>query len=114
MSVIDDYLVAIPKSQREVLERIRSTVKKLVPEATDTIGYGMPVMKLNGKYLIGFSSFKDHMSIFPRANPVASTKTKLKAYKTSKGTIQFTTDNPLPDELLQEIIVECLKNIPNS
>jgi len=112
MSVIDEYLMQVDEPQRVALSHVRNVIKQLAPDAVDTIGYGMPVLKQDGKYLIGFAAFKNHMSIFPGANPVASTIKKLKDFKTSKGTIQFTIDRPLPDELLIEIIAACLQNIP--
>ncbi len=84
-------------------------VKQVAPDAVDTIGYGMPVLKQNGKYLIGFSAFKNHMSIFPGANPVATTQAKLEGFKTAKGTIQFTVDHQIPDAVLVEIITSCLE-----
>lgn len=109
MSVIDDYLKKLDPAQRAELERVRQVVKQIVPGAEETIGYGMPVFKHNKKYLIGMSGFKNHMSIFPGAGPIAELQDKLGKYKTSKGTIQFTLDNPLPNSLLKEIVVQCQK-----
>jgi len=113
MNVIDDYLDTINSLQRPALERIRVVVHRLAPDAVETIGYGMPVFKYKGKYLIGFAGFKNHMSIFPGANPVEATKAKLAHFKTAKGTIQFTLDNPLPDDILEEVIHESMNNIKN-
>lgn len=108
MSVIDDYLENVPADQKAELERIRKIVKQIVPEAEETIGYGMPVFKVKGKYLIGMCQFKDHLSLFPGSEPIEDLKDKLKPYKTSKGTIQFTLDNTIPDSLVTEIIASCL------
>lgn len=105
MSIIDEYLSKLAPEQKQALEHVRQVVRDNFPKAEDTIGYGMPVMKLNGKYLLGFSAFKDHLSIFPGAYPIEQLKGRLKGYKTSKGTIQFTLDKPLPDELLQQILI---------
>jgi uncharacterized protein YdhG (YjbR/CyaY superfamily) len=113
MSVIDDYLATIDEPKRTTLAHIRSFIKQIVPDAVETIGYGMPVFKYHDKYLIGFAAFKNHMSIFPGANPVATTKAKLQGYRLSKGTIQFTIDHQLPDDILAEIVNECVKNISN-
>jgi len=111
MSVIDEYLKNIAPPQRLELERIRKSIKHIVPDAEETIGYGMPVFKYKGKYLIGLSAFKNHMSIFPGAEPVELFKDKLGDFKTSKGTIQFTLENPIPESLIKEIIEECLERI---
>ena len=110
MSEIDSYLTkTATDSQREKLEHVRALVKEWVPDAEETIGYGIPVLKLNGKYLIGFAAFKNHMSIFPGAAPVADLEEKLAGFKLSKGTIQFTEDNLIPDALLKEIVELCKK-----
>lgn len=109
MSVIDKYLEHIDPDQRAELERIRKVAKQVVPDAEETIGYGMPVFKHNKKYLIGMCAFKKHLSIFPGSGPIDALQDKLKKYKTSKGTIQFTTDNSIPDALLKEIVLSCVK-----
>ncbi len=107
MTVIDDLLAATDPPQRTELERIRRTVHEICPGAEEVKTYGMPGFKYKGKYLLSFAAFKDHMSLFPGAEPNAQLEDKLKEYKRSKGTIQFTLDNTLPDELLTEIIQLC-------
>ncbi len=104
MSVIDNYLAKIPADQRTELERVRTIIMKTAPEAEDTIGYGMPVLKYHGKYLIGFAPFKQHMSIFPGAGAVEALKDQLTTYTLSKGTVQFTLEKPLPEPLLRAIV----------
>ena len=109
MSVIDDYLATVEEPKRVVLEHVRNVIKGVAPDAVDTIGYGMPVLKQDGKYLIGFSAFKNHMSIFPGANPAATTQAKLNHFKTSKGTIQFTVEQQIPEAVLVDIVLSCLE-----
>lgn len=104
MSVIDDYLKEVSGPQKQQLERIRQTVKQTVPDATEVISYGIPAFKYDNKYLIGFAAFKDHMSIFPASGPIAVLKEKLSNYKLSKGTIQFTIDNPVPKSIIVELV----------
>jgi uncharacterized protein YdhG (YjbR/CyaY superfamily) len=111
MSVIDEYLENVNPSQRLQLERVRTIVKQTVPDAEEVISYGMPAFKYKGKYLIGFAAFKDHMSIFPTAGPVEAAKGKLGAYKLSKGTIQFTVDNPIPEATIKELIAHRVASI---
>ena len=106
MSVIDDYLETIIPSHRTELERVRSIIKASIPDLKDTeevISYGLPTINYKGKHLVHFSSFKDHLSLFPGALS-KDLKDKVQDYKTSKGTIQFTVDHPLPDALIQEIV----------
>jgi uncharacterized protein YdhG (YjbR/CyaY superfamily) len=103
MSTIDDYLINIESLQKTELEKVRNAVKKAVPEAQEVITYGMPGFKYKGKYLIAFAPFKDHLSIFPGTEAVEAFKNKLSGYKTSKGTIQFTVDNPIPEDIIIDI-----------
>src|SRR5690348_13559001 len=99
MSVIDDYLSDVSQQQRQQLERIRKIVKKTAPDVEEVISYGIPAFKYEGKYLIGFAAFKDHMSLFPTAGPIEALKHKLGTFKISKGTIQFSVNNPVPESL---------------
>lgn len=111
MTVIDEYLATIPKDHRSVLAHIYEVCKKTVSETTDTIGYGMPLLKYKGKYLIGFCSFKNHMSIFPGSEAIEVFKTELEKFKTSKGTVQFSVDKPLPDDIVIKIVRQCARRI---
>lgn len=104
MTVIDDYLQKVEPAQREALERVRRICMEVVPDAEDTIGYGMPVLKYKGKYLIGFCQFKNHMSVFPGAGALETMHAKLDGYITSKGTIQFTLEKPLSEAIITEMI----------
>lgn len=105
MSQIDTYLDEhASASQRPHLEHIRQLVLEMVPEATETIGYGIPTFKYKGKNLIHFAAFKHHMSIFPTASPIAELKDQLAAFTVAKGTIQFTEDNLIPDELIKQLV----------
>lgn len=111
MSVIDDYLKTIPPAQRAELQRVRKLILKTVPDATETISYGMPVFKYQGKYLIGISAFKNHMSLFPGSGPIAELKERLTEFKTARGTIQFTLEKPIPEVLVVAIVERCLAAI---
>jgi len=104
MSVIDNYLEKVSQPQKAELERIRKIVKQTVPEAEEVISYGMPGFKYNKKYLVGFASFKDHLSLFPTSHPIEVLENKLGNFKLSKGTIQFTPDNPIPKAVIKELV----------
>lgn len=105
MNEIDTYLKNATPSQKEYLEHIRSKIKELVPDAIEVMSYGIPTFRLNGKNLIHYAFFKDHMSLFPGSGPIADLEDKLQNYKLSKGTIQFTEENNVPDNLLEEIVL---------
>src|SRR4051812_25778834 len=111
MSVIDEYLDNVSAPQRAELERIRRIVQETVPEAEELISYGMPGFKYQGKYLVGFAAFKDHLSLFPTSRPVEVFEDKLKGFQISKGTIQFTEENPIPEHLIKEILLSRVADI---
>ncbi len=111
MNEVDKYLSGLNKEQQTELSRIRGKVNNLVPEATEGIGYGMPVFKYKTKYLIGYCGFKNHMSIFPGAEAVEALEDKLVDYQTSKGTIQFTLEKPLSDDLVTKVVEYCKDRI---
>ena len=101
---IDAYLKLQPKEVRVVLEKLRQTIKQTAPEAEEVISYGMPAFRCNGM-LMYFAAFKNHCSLFPASGSVIKEmKDELKSYKTSKGTIQFTIEKPLPVSLVKKIV----------
>ncbi len=101
---IDTYLAAVPPEPRAALERLRRTIRAAAPQATETISYGMPTFKQQGA-LVYFAAFKSHCSFFPgSAGLIRAYQRELAPYKTSKGTIQFTPDRPLPAALVREIV----------
>ena len=100
---VEAYLAALPEEARATLEKIRKAIKAAAPKATEVISYQMPMYKHHG-LLVGFAAFKDHCSFFPGANPVATYKDELKAYKTSRGTIRFPIGKPLPAALVRKLV----------
>jgi len=99
---IDDYLSQLPEDQRRVLQSLRSQILAAAPGAEETISYGLPTFKLNGS-LVHFGAAKRHCAFYPHSviEPFAD---RLKAYDTSKGTIRFQPDSPLPEALVREIV----------
>jgi len=83
---------------------MRAAIRSVVPrEATETISYGIPAFKHNG-ILVWFAAFSDHCSLFPTAAVIEKFKTQLKSFSTSKGTIHFPLDKPLPIALIKKIV----------
>jgi uncharacterized protein YdhG (YjbR/CyaY superfamily) len=100
----DEYLAAVPEPARSTLNKIRVAIRSVVPpEATEAISYGMPAFKYKGT-LIWFAAFSSHCSLFPTASVIEAFKKELKGFSTSKGTIQFPTDKPLPTALVQKLV----------
>lgn len=102
---VDAYLANVPEPARATLEKMRATIRSVVPkEATEGISYGMPAFRYKGA-LVGYAAFKDHCSFFPmQASLIDEMKDELKTYRTSKGTLQFAQDKPLPAALLKKMV----------
>lgn len=107
---VDQHLAKIPQPQRSTLEALRKTMRELLPEAEEVISYGFPGYKVDGKIIGGFDAFKNHCSYFPHSSLVISNLEKeLAGYQTSKGTLQFPVDKPLPKALVKKLIREKLR-----
>lgn len=104
MTVIDNAFAQMAEPQKAALQHIREIVHTLAPDAEEVMTYGMPGFKYKGRYLIAFTAFKDHLSLFPTSAPVEAFQNKLSDFKLSKGTIQFTVEKPIPDELVRDIV----------
>ena len=100
---VEEYLSSLPENLRDKLEKIRQTIKKAVPEAEEVISYNMPAYKLN-RVLVYFAAFSNHIGFFPTASGVSAFKKELSAYGTSKGTIRFPLDKPIPYDLIERIV----------
>jgi uncharacterized protein YdhG (YjbR/CyaY superfamily) len=106
---IDEYLLDIPENQRIALEELRQIIRETAPKAEEVISYGMPAFKYHGM-LVYFAAFKNHCSLFAaNATLIEDIYPELKAYKTSKGTIQFTPEKPLPPDLIKTIVLVRMK-----
>jgi uncharacterized protein YdhG (YjbR/CyaY superfamily) len=100
---IDEYISAFPKDVQLILEKIRRTVRKAVPEAVEVISYQIPGFKLNGKSLVHFAAFKNHIGLFPPA-PKAFKK-EVSQYAGPKGNLKFPLDKPIPLDLVKRIVI---------
>ena len=100
---VDEYIASAPKEVQEKLRQIRKIVHDVAPEAKEKLSYGMPYYSLNGR-LLYFAYFKDHVSLFAMPSAIVKFEKNLMDYKTSKGTIQFMLDTPLPLPLIKRII----------
>jgi uncharacterized protein YdhG (YjbR/CyaY superfamily) len=101
---IEEYIKIFPKEVQAKLQQIRNLVKKLAPTAVQTISYGMPTFKLNGKNLVHFAGYKNHIGFYPTPSALVTFEKELSVYKTSKGTAQFELDKELPIKLIEEMI----------
>jgi len=108
IKTIDTYIASYPKDVAVKLETVRKTIKKLAPKAEEAMSYGIPTFKLNGN-LIHFAAFKNHIGLYPGSSGVKAFGKELSKYKTSKGTIQFPLDAPLPIPLIKKITKFCVE-----
>ncbi len=101
---IDEYIKASPKDVQSILQRLRLTIQKAAPEAIETISYQMPTFKLNGKGLVYFAAFKNHIGFYPIPSGIEAFKKELSRYKQGKGSVQFPIDKPIPYDLVRRIV----------
>lgn len=100
---IDAYIATFPAAIQKQLKNMRAIIKEAAPEATEVISYGMPAYKQNGM-LVYFAGYKAHIGFYPTASGIKHFLPKIQAYKHSKGAVQFPLDQPLPKNLIQEIV----------
>ena len=101
---VDEYLAGVPEPARSTLNKICAAIRSAVPaEATETISYRIPAFEYKG-VLVWFAAFSNHCSLFPTASVVEAFKNELKGFSTSKGTIHFPTDKPLPTALVKKLV----------
>jgi len=103
-NTVEAYLAAIPEPAHSTLQQVRAAIRSALPaEATEGISYGIPAFMYKGP-LVWFAAFSDHCSLFPTASVIQAFKNELKGYKTSKGTIHFPVDKPLPAALVKKMV----------
>ncbi len=101
---IDEYLAGVPEPARSTLSKVRAAIRSAAPgEATETISYGMPAFKYK-QIVMWFAAFSSHCSLFPTASIIQAFKGELEEFSTSKGTIQFPADKPLPTALVRKLV----------
>jgi uncharacterized protein YdhG (YjbR/CyaY superfamily) len=102
---IDAYLASLPAAHREMLQRLRVQVGRLVPEAVETISYGMPAFKLRGRFLVSFAGWKRHCSIYPLSQAFTEAHAdELRGYVRTKGSLHFTTAAPLSERMVEDLV----------
>jgi uncharacterized protein YdhG (YjbR/CyaY superfamily) len=105
VSAIDDYLATLSEPERAALEHVREVVSREVPDAEESKSYGMPAFRSAGRPLIGFRAARGHLSVFPFSpEAIEAVKERLAGFDLSKGTIRFTPDQPIPDDVLVDLV----------
>jgi len=102
---VEKYIESFPAEIRERLTAIRNIILESAPQATERICMRMPTYDLNGKWLVHYAAFKNHIGFYPQPEGIEAFKEKLSGYKTSKGAVQFPHNKPLPLDLIREIVM---------
>ncbi len=100
---IDDYIKGFPQDVREILEKIRMTIRKAAPDAEETIKYQIPTFTLKGN-LVHFAAFKKHIGFYPAPTGIEKFKDELSVYEGAKGSVKFPWDKPIPFALISKIV----------
>lgn len=100
---IDEYIAAFPAEVQEILQKIRATVKAAAPNARETISYAMPTFTLHGN-LVHFAAYKKHIGFYPTPSGTERFQQQIAGYKAAKGSIQFPLDQPIPYDLISQIV----------
>ena len=109
---IDEYLAGLEEPQRATLQKLRETIRGIVPQAEECISYGMPGFRLEGRVIAGFAAFKDHLSYLPHSGSVlGELADDLAAYRSTPGSLHFTVDRPLPKALVKKLIAVRLDQV---
>ena len=105
-TTVDEYLADLPDARRTVVEELRQTINAAAPEATELIAYQMPALRSHGgQFLVSYSAFKNHYSLFPASDVVVTTLgAELTPYLAGKGTIRFPASRPIPLDLVRRIV----------
>jgi uncharacterized protein YdhG (YjbR/CyaY superfamily) len=100
---IDEYIAGFPAEVQAMLEQLRATIKRVAPQAEETISYQMPTFKIQGN-LVHFAAYQHHIGFYPAPSGISAFLNELKQYKNAKGSVQFPVDRPLPLDLIARIV----------
>lgn len=102
---VDAYLASVPADKRAALQKLRKAISAAAPRAEEGFSYGLPAFRLDGRPLVCFGAASNHCSFFPMSPAVIRAHVDaLKGYDTSKGTIRFLPEKPLPAALVQKLV----------
>ena len=104
LSSIDEYIASFPENVQKILQELRATIRTAAPGAGEKISYGIPTFTLNGKYLIYFAGWKNHISVYPIPTGSEAFNKHISKYVEGKGTLKFPIDKPLPLKLITQMV----------
>lgn len=108
---IDAYIAEFPPEVQERLRELRETIREVAPDAVETISYAIPTYDLNGKHLVHFAGFSQHVGVYPTPSGMEAFDEELSAYKRGKGSVQLPHSKPLPLDLVRRIVEHRVREI---
>jgi uncharacterized protein YdhG (YjbR/CyaY superfamily) len=105
ISTVNEYIARFPENIQTILEQVRTVIKQAAPAATESISWGMPSYKLNGKQLVYFAGHKKHVGFYPIPSGIEAFKNELAEYgKSGKGTVRFPYEKSMPLDLIKRMV----------
>lgn len=106
---VDEYIASFPSEVRPVLGQLRAAILRVAPATVESISYGVPTYKLDGKYLVYFGGWKQHVGIYPVIDIGPDLEAEVAPYRAAKGTLRFPLKQPVPIELVERVVGELLR-----
>ena len=111
---IDEYLASVNANHRDALQKIREAIHAVAPNGEECISYGIPAFRLNGRSLVFFGAWANHCALYPGSSATLKKfRNELRDFQTSKGTLRFSPDNPLPVALVKKLVKARVAQIDN-
>jgi uncharacterized protein YdhG (YjbR/CyaY superfamily) len=108
---IEEYIESFPKDVQMILNKLRDTVRKAAPRATESISYDMPTFKIEGKRLVYFSAWKNHIGFYSIPKGDKTFRRQISPYQGEKGSLRFSLEKPIPYDLVSKIVRLRLKEV---
>lgn len=108
-ATVDEYIASFPSDVQRTLEEVRAAIRAAVPGTEERISYGIPTFTLNGRYVVYFSGWKRHVSVYPIPDADPELARAIKPYMAGKGTLKFALGEPIPIELIQRVAARLLE-----
>ncbi|MHB8050396.1 MAG: iron chaperone [Coriobacteriia bacterium] len=104
MTAVDDYIAQSPQQTHAALEQLRALIREIIPEATETISYGIPTFDLAGRHVVHIGGFAKHVGLYPTPSGMEEFADELSPYVRGKGSVRFELDEPLPTDLIRRVV----------
>jgi uncharacterized protein YdhG (YjbR/CyaY superfamily) len=102
---IDEYLAGVDADHRDALQKLRETIHTIAPTVEECISYGIPAFRLNGRSLVFFGAWANHCAFYPGSSATLKKfRNELSDFQTSKGTLRFSPDKPMPVALVKKLL----------